>query len=152
MTTQTLIAPPTRRRRRFDWAVAGRVAGLTLAAVLILGPVLWTFSTSLRPPAEGLTLPPSFIPLDPDFSAYSEVFRQLNMGLLVLNSALVTGLIAVGQMLSAALAGYAFAFLNFRGKGALFSLVLATMMIPVQVVFLFGQRTLREGLTAGAGK
>lgn len=51
-----------------------------------------------------------------------------------------------------ALAGYAFAFLNFRGKGALFSLVLATMMIPVQVVFLFGQRTLREGLTAGAGK
>lgn len=135
MTTQALPSS-TRRRRPFDWGMAGRILVLLLVSALILGPVLWTFSTSLRPPAEGLSLPPSFIPLDPDFSSYSEVFRQLNMGLLVLNSALVTGLIAIGQMLSAALAGYAFAFLKFHGKNALFSMVLATMMIPVQVTIV----------------
>ncbi len=135
MTTQTIPAT-AKRRRPFDWAMALRILVLVLVGALILGPVLWTFSTSLRPPAESLTLPPSFLPLNPDFSSYAEVFRQLNMGLLVLNSALVTGLIAVGQMLSAALAGYAFAFLKFKGKSALFSLVLATMMIPVQVTIV----------------
>lgn len=48
----------------------------------------------------------------------------------------MTGLIAVGQMVSAALAGYAFAHLKFRGRGALFSIVLATMMVPVQVTIV----------------
>lgn len=135
MTTQSSTIA-AKRRRPINWATAGRVAVLTLAAVVVLGPVLWTFSTSLRPPADGLSLPPSFIPLNPDFTSYAEVFRQLNMGLLVLNSALVTGLIAVGQMLSAALAGYAFAFMNFKAKNLLFSLILATMMIPVQVTIV----------------
>ena len=64
------------------------------------------------------------------------MFRQINVGLLVLNSALVTGLIALGQMASATLAGYAFARLDFRGKKAIFSLVLATMMVPVQVTIV----------------
>jgi multiple sugar transport system permease protein len=48
----------------------------------------------------------------------------------------VTGLIALGQMASATLAGYAFARLDFRGKKAIFSLVLATMMVPVQVTIV----------------
>ena len=129
-------APPRRRRRPFDWSLAGRVAVLVLAAALTLGPVLWTLSTSLRPPADSLRLPPSFLPLNPDVTSYAQVFKQVDMALLVLNSALVTGLIAVGQMVTAALAGYAFAFLRFRGKGALFSLVLATMMVPVQVTIV----------------
>ena len=55
---------------------------------------------------------------------------------LTLNSAMVTGLIALGQMASATLAGYAFARLDFRGKNAIFSLVLATMMVPVQVTIV----------------
>jgi multiple sugar transport system permease protein len=123
-------------RRRLDWGLAGRIALLVLAAALTLGPVLWTLSTSLRAPADSLKLPPSFIPWNPDFTPYAQVFQQVNMTLLVLNSALVTGLIALGQMVSAALAGYAFANLRFRGKGALFSLVLATMMVPVQVTIV----------------
>lgn len=129
-------APASRRRRPFAWSVLGRIAVLAAAAALTLGPVLWTLSTSLRAPADSLRLPPAFLPLSPDFSSYAQVFKQVDMALLVLNSALVTGLIALGQMVSAALAGYAFAFLRFRGKGALFSLVLATMMVPVQVTIV----------------
>ncbi|MBN3499271.1 carbohydrate ABC transporter permease [Arthrobacter pascens] len=123
-------------RRRFSWAFAIRIMLLLLAAALTLGPVMWTLSTSLRSPSESFKLPPSFIPWNPDFTSYGEVFQQLNIFLLVLNSALVTGLIAVGQMISAALAGYAFAHLKFRGRGALFSIVLATMMVPVQVTIV----------------
>ncbi|MBT8159179.1 MULTISPECIES: carbohydrate ABC transporter permease [Arthrobacter] len=126
----------TVKRKKRNWSMAGRIVLLAIASVFILGPVLWTLSTSLRPPAESFQLPPSFLPINPDFSSYGQVFKQLNIMLLVLNSALVTGLIAVGQMLTSALAGYAFANLKFRGRGALFSIVLATMMVPVQVTIV----------------
>ncbi|GAA3406284.1 MULTISPECIES: carbohydrate ABC transporter permease [Pseudarthrobacter] len=135
--TGTPATRKTYRNRRLPAAgTVGRYAALAVAAALTLGPVLWTLSTSLRTPSESFNLPPSFLPLNPDFTAYQEVFKQINVGLLVLNSALVTGLIALGQMASATLAGYAFARLDFRGRKAIFSLVLATMMVPVQVTIV----------------
>lgn len=133
----TAEPPATRTPRRLPSAsTVGRYAALAVAAALTLGPVLWTLSTSLRTPSESFNLPPSILPINPDVTAYQEVFKQINVGLLVLNSALVTGLIALGQMASATLAGYAFARLDFRGKNAIFSLVLATMMVPVQVTIV----------------
>lgn len=142
-TTQTLrpratstVDPTPTTRRRIDWGMTGRIVILAIAAVFTIGPVLWTLSTSLRLPSESFNLPPSFIPWNPDFTSYAQVFKQLNMGLLVLNSALVTGLVALGQMASAALAGYAFAQLEFKGKSALFSVILATMMVPLQVTIV----------------
>ncbi len=135
--TGTPATHRSRRSRRLPAAsTVGRYTALAVAAALTLGPVLWTLSTSLRTPSESFNLPPSFLPINPDFTAYQEVFKQINVGLLVLNSALVTGLIALGQMASATLAGYAFARLDFRGRKAIFSLVLATMMVPVQVTIV----------------
>jgi multiple sugar transport system permease protein len=131
----TTIAP-IRRRTLPTPSAAARIVVLLVAAALTLGPVIWTLSTSLRSPAESFTLPPQFIPTDPDFTPYVEVFQQIDMALLVLNSALVTGLVAVGQMLSAALAGYAFARLQFRGRNMWFALVLATRMVPVQITIV----------------
>ena len=131
----TTVAP-ARRRALPAPSTAVRMVVLLVAAALTLGPVIWTLSTSLRSPAESFTLPPQFIPTDPDFTPYAEVFQQIDMALLVLNSALVTALITIGQMLSAALAGYAFARLQFRGREKWFSLVLATMMVPVQVTIV----------------
>ena len=140
-TTERVLTRPapaghTPARRKPNWSLITRVGLLLIAAVLTLGPVMWTLSTSLRSPSESFKLPPSFIPWNPDFTSYSEVFQKLDIVILVLNSALVTGLIAVGQMMTAAMAGYAFANLKFRGRGLLFSIVLATMMVPVQVTIV----------------
>ncbi|MDT0345063.1 carbohydrate ABC transporter permease [Streptomyces litchfieldiae] len=115
------------------WA---RIAGLTVCALLTLGPVIWTVATSLRPPAESFDLPPQIIPTDPTAESYREVFDTIDVWLLALNSTLVTGLIAAGQMITAGLAGYAFARLEFRFKRPLFGLVLATMMVPLQVTIV----------------
>ncbi|GAB3621332.1 carbohydrate ABC transporter permease [Glutamicibacter endophyticus] len=131
----TLVTSRKQRRERHSGSI-GRVIFLLVCALLTLGPVLWTLSTSLRPPGEAFDLPPQFLPLNPDFSSYTGVFEQIDMLRLVINSALVTGLIAVGQMVSAAMAGYAFARLEFRGKKWIFALILATMMIPVQVTIV----------------
>ncbi|MFH0519950.1 carbohydrate ABC transporter permease [Streptomyces sp. M41] len=120
-------------RARHSFAPWARIAALAVCALLTLGPVIWTVSTSLRTPAESFDLPPRIIPADPTVDSYRGVFEQLDVWLLALNSTLVTALIAAGQMITAGLAGYAFARLEFRFKKPLFGLVLATMMVPLQV-------------------
>jgi len=127
---RTTQEPSRRRARRSNLGTAGRVAALSLATFLTLGPVLWTLWTALTPlAADGDGT-------DFGLGAFRDVFSQVDMVLLVWNSALVTGLVAVGQMLTAGLAGYAFARMQFRGKQLLFGLVLATMMVPMQVTIV----------------
>ncbi|MEU6511559.1 MULTISPECIES: carbohydrate ABC transporter permease [Streptomyces] len=123
-------------RARYALGPWARIAGLTVCALLTLGPVVWTVSTSLRTPADSFNLPPQIIPTHPSTAAYRGVFDQIDVWLLALNSTLVTALIAVGQMITAGLAGYAFARLDFRFKKPLFGLVLATMMVPLQVTIV----------------
>jgi multiple sugar transport system permease protein len=111
-------------------STVGRIAVLALAAFLTLGPVIWTLWTSLTPQPVGGGQS------ELGFSAYRDVFHEVRMGLLIWNSALVTGLVAVGQMFTAALAGYVFARVEFRGKRLLFGVILATMMVPMQVTIV----------------
>jgi multiple sugar transport system permease protein len=129
-------ATPTLSRLRYSLAPWARIAALTVCALLTLGPVIWTVATSLRTPAQSFDLPPQIIPTHPTTAAYRGVFQQIDVWLLALNSTLVTALIAVGQMITAGLAGYAFARLEFRFKKPLFGLVLATMMVPLQVTIV----------------
>jgi multiple sugar transport system permease protein len=129
-------ATPTLSRVRYSLTPWARIAALTVCALLTLGPVIWTVATSLRTPAQSFDLPPQIIPTHPTTAAYHGVFQQIDVWLLALNSTLVTALIAVGQMITAGLAGYAFARLEFRLKKPLFGLVLATMMVPLQVTIV----------------
>ncbi|MFE2424955.1 carbohydrate ABC transporter permease [Streptomyces hokutonensis] len=134
--TPTLKATPALSRVRYSLAPWARIAALTACALLTLGPVIWTVSTSLRTPAQSFDLPPQIIPTRPTTAAYRGVFDQVDVWLLALNSTLVTALVAVGQMITAGLAGYAFARMEFRFKRPLFGLVLATMMVPLQVTIV----------------
>ncbi len=129
MATATL-SPALASHRRPSVGLVGRLAVLVVATALTLGPVVWTFWTSVTPTAPGAAS--SGVGL----AAYRDVFAKVDMALLFWNSALVTGLVAVGQMLSAALAGYAFARMEFRGRGLLFGAILATMMVPMQVTIV----------------
>ncbi|MFD6446107.1 carbohydrate ABC transporter permease [Promicromonospora sp. NPDC060204] len=117
----------------------GRGVGLVvlvLAAMVAFGPLLWTLTTSLREPAESFTNPPVWLPLDPDFSNYAAVFSQVSLGRFFLNSVIVTGLIVGAQIITCTLSGYAFAMVRFPGRGAIFALFLATMMVPVQTTII----------------
>ncbi len=109
---------------------------LILAAMVALGPLLWTVTTSLRTPAEAFQNPPQWLPLKPDFSNYSAVFKQLPIARFFVNSVIVTGLIVVGQTITCTLSGYAFALIRFPGKNAIFGAFLATMMVPLQTIII----------------
>lgn len=123
-----------------SWApvlsTTGRIVVLIIATLLTLGPVLWTVSTSLRPVTESLGATPSLLPTSLDFGSYKDVFVQVDMWRLVLNSVLVTAACAIGQMVTAAMAGYVFANIPFKGREGLFAVILATMMVPMQVTIV----------------
>ncbi len=108
----------------------GRTVVLLVAAFLTLGPVVWTLWTALHPLDAATGTPVAGL------GAFADVFAQVDMVLLVWNSALVTALVALGQMVTAALAGYVFARIEFRGRALLFGVVLATMMVPLQVTIV----------------
>ena len=122
--------PATRRTLQFSAGTAGRVLILAIATFLTLGPVIWTFWTSITPK------PPGGGEAEVGLSAYRDVFNQVDYALLFWNTVLVTGLVAAGQMFTAALAGYVFARMEFRGETLLFGVVLATMMVPMQVTIV----------------
>lgn len=117
----------------------GSIVGLIvliLAAMVALGPLLWTLTTSLRSPAEAFTNPPQWIPLQPDFSNYAAVFDQVPIATFFVNSVIVTALIVVGQTITCTLSGYAFALIRFPGRTAIFAIFLATMMVPLQTIII----------------
>ena len=113
-----------------------RLLLLLLAAVLMLAPIVYAVSTSLRPPIESFTLPPQWLPLNPDWSSYRAVFETIPFWTYILNSTIVTLAIVLGQIATSALAGYAFARLEFPGREIFFWLVLATLMIPLQATII----------------
>jgi multiple sugar transport system permease protein len=109
---------------------------LVLFAVIVLMPFAWVLATSLRLPAESFSVPPQWIPVNPDWSNYRTVFEEIPFWHQILNSFTVSLSIVFGQLATASLAGYAFARLNFRFKGILFWLVMATMMVPIQATII----------------
>jgi multiple sugar transport system permease protein len=112
------------------------ILGLFALSVLMVAPLLWTFSTSLRTPAQSFSLPPKWLPTDFAIENYYGVFERIPFFREILNSFIVTLGTVVGQLITASLAGYAFARLEFPGKTVLFWLIMATLMIPLQATII----------------
>lgn len=116
-------------------AVARRVlryVPLVLVAAIVLFPIYSALMVSLKP-LSALAELSVLVPTDLDFSSYPEAFNGANMGRYLLNSAIVSIAITIGQVVTSVLAGYAFAFLRFPAKALVFLLFLATLMVPIEV-------------------
>ena len=109
---------------------------LVLLACLWLAPIVWTLSTSLRTPAQSFSLPPKWLPTDLAFANYSRVFDSVPFAEILMNSVKVSLAIVLGQLVTASLAGYAFARLSFPGKNLLFILLMASLMVPAQATII----------------
>lgn len=127
---------------------------LTVIAFFMIMPYIWVVSTSLRTPAESFTVPPKWIPVDFDVSNYEMVFEEIPFWQQLGNSFFITFTVVIGQVITASLAGYAFARLTFPGRNIIFWIVLATLMIPGQAtlipVFILVTRVLGMGDTLAA--
>ena len=126
-------------RRQIFWHQLGRWGPLIILAVMsvvILAPIMWTISTSLRSGVDSFTVPPKWLPTDFAVENYAKVFETVPFARQIVNSAIITWGTVLGQLTTAALAGYAFARLEFKGRDTLFWIVLATMMIPIQATVI----------------
>jgi ABC-type glycerol-3-phosphate transport system permease component len=85
---------------------------------------------SLQPISKLLSFPPDFWPDAPRWSNYRAAMTDIPMPRYLLNSLIMAGIITVGQVLTSALAAYAFSFMRFPFRGLLFFLFLSTMMVP----------------------
>lgn len=107
-----------------------------IACLFFAFPFYWMFVTSFKTNIEAISFPPTLWPKDFTIEAYVSIFRELDLGQYLSNSAIIIISIATIQMIVMIPAAYAFARMNFRGRDAMFALVLIAFMIPVQITFV----------------
>jgi multiple sugar transport system permease protein len=120
--------------RRRGTAVAFTL--MLLGALTMVLPFLWMLSTSLKTSRLVFEFPPEWIPNPVDWANYLEIWDVAPLATGLLNSFIVTSLVVVVGTFSSTMAAFAFAKLSFPYKRAIFVALLATIMIPMVVLFI----------------
>ena len=109
---------------------------MIIVAIIMIIPFVWMVSTSFKEMGQVLIFPPQWIPDPFVWQNYSDAWTAANFSLFFRNSAIVTILTTIGQLVTCSLAAFAFARLRFRGRDTIFLIYLATMMVPIQVTLI----------------
>ncbi len=111
---------------------------LTIGIIYTMLPFLWMLSASFKSSTEIVRLPPTLFPEHFTLKSYQTIFtdRAVPLARFYLNSITVTFSIGIMVLFTSSLAGFVFAKYQFFGKNVFFTLILATMMIPFQVVMI----------------
>lgn len=110
---------------------------LGIIAVLMLFPLVWLVSTAFKSPSENIfQFPPQFIPSQPTFGNFIKVWQTNPFGRYLFNSSFVALLTVSLNLLFCSLAAYPLARLNFKGRDSVFTAIIATIMIPFQIVMI----------------
>jgi sn-glycerol 3-phosphate transport system permease protein len=126
------------------WGKVGRYALLSVLAFVVLFPLYITVVNSLLTPEQITRQPPTFFPTEPVWDTYTRAWDQGHFGDYMVNSFVVTFIIVLGQITTAILAGYAFAFLDFPFKRTIFVVFLATLMVPFEVTIVQNLTTVSD--------
>ncbi|MBS3787595.1 carbohydrate ABC transporter permease [Candidatus Bipolaricaulota bacterium] len=125
-------------KRILKFSVA-KLALITIG-IFTLAPFLWAFLSSLKAEHNIFSIPPTLLPesLGTSISNYVNLFHlePVGFGRIFLNTLFITICFSIGSLLISSLAGFAFAKYDFKFKKFLFYLVIATMMIPFQVLVI----------------
>ena len=110
---------------------------LILWAVMVLFPFYWMILTSVKSyGAYNSEYTPAFFTLSPTFQNYRDAFTAVPLGKYLLNTLIYTASATAIMLIVVTLTAYAFARLNFRGRDLAFTLFLALMMIPNELVVI----------------
>ncbi len=119
------------------WIDRAIIAVMAVLGFFMLLPFAWLFSMSFRSVADAYRMPPSFIPPSLDFSNYLAVLHSsVPFVQIYFNSVEIAVIVTVSQLVTCTLAAFAFARLTFRGRDALFFILLVGLMFPAQVTIL----------------
>ncbi len=109
---------------------------ILVGALIVLFPIAWMLSTSLKTTDETVAIPIQWIPKAAQWQNYPDALTALPFALYFRNTAIITCLSVVGTVFSGALVGFGFARLRAPGRNVLFLLVLSTLILPTQVTLI----------------
>ena len=113
--------------------------GNTLIGIVFVSPLIWMISASFKPEAKifaNMNSLTTFLPVDPSFDNYIEVFRRINMANVFKNTLLYIALILVFDLVINSICGYALAKFEFRGRKLMLSFIVALMVLPMEAILL----------------
>jgi multiple sugar transport system permease protein len=109
---------------------------LTLGAAVVVVPLFWMVSTSLKGPDALFTYPPEWIPHPAIWRNYIDAFKALPFTRFFLNTIFITVLAMLAELFTSSIVAYGFSRFDFKGRNALFMILLATMMLPGVVTMI----------------
>ena len=122
----------TGSRRAPSWRSPLAVAAVVPFAV----PFVWLVVSAFKPVDQFYSSPPTLFPDPPSLANLEGVLRLIDVPRLFANSTIIAALSAIASVVSSAVVGYAFATLPGRGRGLLFGLLVATILIPPAVLIV----------------
>lgn len=106
-------------------------------AIIMLAPFIWMISTSFKYNWDVIAFPPKFLPTEfAGFGSYIRVVTEIPFFNFLYNSLFVAVLVTFGALFTSSLSGYILAKFKFRGRYVLFVFVLATMMVPFEIILI----------------
>ncbi|MDX1993595.1 MAG: carbohydrate ABC transporter permease [bacterium] len=140
MTKPLILSHEPEPISRLDWGAllnrTGRIVIMALLVAVMVLPFLWMLSTSLKPQQYILQATPQLIPRPLSVESYTQLVERIDLFRMAFNSAFVAVASTIGQIIIAAMAGYAFSRMQWRGRNTVFVLYLATLMIPAVVLVI----------------
>ncbi len=109
---------------------------LILGAIITMMPFVWMILSSLKTSSEITAIPPTFFPKDPQWSNYQEAWSRAPFLRYFVNTVIVAVGSTFGVLITTVLSAFAFSRLNFPGKKLIFSLLMATLMIPGEMLVI----------------
>lgn len=145
MTATALLVQPkadSRERARTHWGT--RIFGvimLVVVAIVFLLPFMWIISSGLKSSKDIFAgLVPfsweAFFPLRPTLDNFQQLFVEKGVGRSLLNSFIVAAIEVIGALIVCSLAAYALTRMQWKGRGAVFAIILVTFMLPVEAMFV----------------
>lgn len=128
--------PPRTSRHRRRLGSIGAHAFLVVASVLLAGPFLWELLTSFKSLTESVAVPPTWLPSSWHLSNYTHVLDAVPFGSELFNSVVNSLARTAAQLLFCSMAAFAFAWLKFRGRNAIFALFLSVLLVPSQLLVI----------------
>lgn len=118
---------------------------LAFGSVIMLLPLIWMLSTSLKTYQDVIAIPIRWLPSVPQWQNYRDAWHaQTYFGRYFFNSFYTTVVTVVVEVILSVLAAYAFSRMKFMGRGPLFMILLSTMMVPAEVLLVPNYITLSE--------
>ena len=124
--------------------VAFKYLLLVLFAIITLFPFYWMLASSLKTGFEVIQTPPTMIPSEFQWDNFSTALSMAPFGRYFFNTIIVTALSIVTTVIIAVISAFAFSHLEFKGRDLVFSIFLASMMIPGEVLIVTNFRTISQ--------